>query len=163
NLPLSFQPNVGQIGDPGVKFVVQSPAGRVALSRTGAVIAAADGEAGSEVVGMKLVGANPKPELRGVKPLPGITNWLIGNDRTKWRRIVRPFKQVRYASVYPGVDLLWHGTVSKLEYDFVVAPGADPRGIRLALEGADKVTLGTRGDLAIRIGQATLHQQAPVV
>jgi Beta-propeller repeat/Abnormal spindle-like microcephaly-assoc'd, ASPM-SPD-2-Hydin len=82
---------------------------------------------------MKLVGANPNPKIVGMDELPGKSNYFIGNDPKKWRTNVPNYAKVKYANVYPGVDLVYYGNQGQLEYDFVVQPGADPRSIQLAL------------------------------
>ncbi len=90
----------------------------------------------SAVLRMKLLGANPAAEISGLKQLPGTSNYFIGNDPKKWRTAVPNYAKVRYQDVYPGVDLVYYGNQRQLEYDFVVAPGADPRAIKLDFTGA---------------------------
>jgi hypothetical protein len=80
---------------------------------------------------MKLVGANPRAKVTGLDQLPGKSNYFIGNDPKKWRTNVPNYAKVRYANVYPGVDLVYYGNQGQLEYDFVVQPGSDPRQIAL--------------------------------
>jgi len=93
----------------------------------------------NEVVRLRLVGTNPKAEVSGAAELPGRANYFIGNDPKKWRTNVPTYAKVRYHNVYPGVDLEYYGNqAGQLEYDFVVAPGADPRAIKLDV-GADGV------------------------
>jgi hypothetical protein len=115
------------------------------------------------VLRMKLVGANPAPKISGVDELPGKSNYFIGNDPKKWRTNVPTYAKVNYQRVYPGVDLVYHGTQGKLEYDFVVAPGADPGVIRLSFEGADRLELDSQGDLVLRTAAGELRQHKPVV
>ncbi len=83
------------------------------------------------MVRMKLVGANPKAKVSGLDELPGKSNYFVGNDPKKWRTNVANYAKVKYANVYPGVDLVYYGNQRQLEYDFVVQPGADPRQIAL--------------------------------
>ena len=122
---------------------------------------------------MKLVGANPNPKIVGTDELPGKSNYFIGNDPKKWRTNVPNYAEVKYANVYPGVDLVYYGNQGKLEYDFVVAPGADPRQIALDV-GAGLVPaqghpqgvplrIGTDGDLVVGTdgGEVIFHK--PVV
>ena len=85
---------------------------------------------------MKLVGANPNPKIVGMDELPGKSNYFIGNDPKKWRTNVPNYAKVKYASVYPRVDLVYYGNQGQLEYDFVVSPGADPAAITLAVTPA---------------------------
>jgi len=85
------------------------------------------------VLRMKLVGASPHAQVSGLEELPGKSNYFIGNDPKKWRTNVPNYAKVKYANVYPGVDLVYYGNQGRLEYDFVVAPGGDPRSIQLGI------------------------------
>jgi hypothetical protein len=71
----------------------------------------------------------------GCEPQPGTSNYFIGNDPKKWRTAVPNYAKVQYQDVYPGVDLVYYGNQRQLGYDFVVAPGADPRAIKLDFTG----------------------------
>jgi hypothetical protein len=88
-------------------------------------------------------------------------NYLLGNDPSKWLRGLRTFGEVRYQSLYPGVDARFYGHQGRLEYDFIVAPGADPGWIGLALRGADDVHLAARGRLRVSLSNRTLIQPPP--
>ncbi len=81
---------------------------------------------------MQLGGANGAAKPAGEERLPGTGNCFIGNDPTQWRTGISTYAKVRYQDIYPGIDLLYYGDHRELEYDFVVAPGADPNVIRLS-------------------------------
>src|SRR5205823_12924221 len=115
------------------------------------------------VVRMQLVGSSPVPEIAGEQPLPGKSHYLIGRDPGKWRTNIPHYGRVRYRSVYPGIDLVYHGWQEQLEYDFVMAPGADPKQIRLDIQGAEKLYLDAAGNLVVRVAGAELIQQVPKV
>jgi len=83
---------------------------------------------------MKLVGANPAAKVTGLDELPSKSNYFLGKDPKKWRTNVPNYAKVKHQDVYPGVDLVYYGNQGRLEYDFVVAPGADPKAITLAVE-----------------------------
>ncbi len=89
------------------------------------------------VLRMKLAGANANPQARGVDGLPGKSNYFIGNDPRNWRTNVPNYSKVKCTDVYPDIDLIYYGDQQQLEFDFVAAPGADPRAIRLAFEIAN--------------------------
>jgi len=76
---------------------------------------------------MKLVGANRSAGIEGLEPLPGKSNYFIGNDPTKWHTDIPTYAKVRYWDIYPGVDLVYYGHQQLLEYDFIVAAGANPK------------------------------------
>jgi uncharacterized repeat protein (TIGR01451 family) len=84
-----------------------------------------------DVLQMRLVGANSAPQVSGLDKTAAKSNYYIGNDPSKWRTNVSNYAKVHYAGVYPGVDLIYYGNQRQLEYDFVVAPGADPQAITL--------------------------------
>jgi photosystem II stability/assembly factor-like uncharacterized protein len=86
---------------------------------------------------MRLEGANPHARGFGEALLAGKSNYFIGNDRRLWRTNVPNFARVRYRNVYPGIDVVYYGRGNDVEFDFVVAPGADPRRIELAMSGSD--------------------------
>jgi hypothetical protein len=162
-LPLVFEANQGQT-DPQVKFVSRGAGYNLFLTNTEAVLTlhrasrrepnariAQDRtqEDKSAVLHMKLAGTNVQAtEVSGKDELPSKSNYFIGNDPKKWRTNVRQYARVRYANLYPGVDLVYYGNQRELEYDFVLQPGANPGAIRLRIEGASEVRLD-RGDLVL--------------
>ena len=85
---------------------------------------------------MKLVDSNPAPRVSQENELPGKSNYIIGSDRRNWQTQIPRYGKVKYQDVYPGVDLVYYGNQQQLEYDFIVAPGANPDAIELAFEGA---------------------------
>jgi len=146
-LPLSFEANRGQT-DPQVKFLSRGNGYNLYLTSSEAVLTlrnsveyskdsqttgstptTPEGEEAqansSAVIHMKLVGANPEAQAVGLDELAGKSNYFIGNDPEKWHTNVPNYAKVEYREVYPGVDLVYYGNQRQLEYDFIVAPGAD--------------------------------------
>jgi photosystem II stability/assembly factor-like uncharacterized protein len=111
---------------------------------------------------MHLLGANPRPTPAAVEQLPGRINYLLGNDPAQWLQAVPTFARVRYHEVYPGIDLVYYGNEQELEYDFLLAPGADPEAIALHFDGADRLELDAQGDLILHCGPDQLRQHKPV-
>ncbi len=90
--------------------------------------------------------------MTGLDRLPGISNYFIGRDRSKWRTKVPHYAKVGYEGVYPGIDLMFYGANQRqLEFDFIVAPGADPGAIQLGLEGAEGLEIDPTGDLVAHL------------
>ena len=114
-------------------------------------------------VRMRFEGANPAAQIRATDRLLKKTNYFIGSDPKKWRTGVASYARVKYADIYPGVDLVFYGNQRKLEYDFVVAPGANPQAIRLSLEGARKLRVNARGDVVLSVAGGEVVLQKPVV
>ena len=148
SVPLSFEPNQGQ-ADSTVQFLSRGSGyalflapGEVVLNleRQQPAAAAAAGQtpeaASVDTLRMSLIGANPKASPVGLAPQPGVVSYFIGNDPKKWRSGIPTYGKVKYPQVYPGVDLVFYGNQRQLEYDFVVAPGADPSRIAWRIDGA---------------------------
>ncbi len=178
-LPLSFEPNLGQT-DPQVKFVARGEGFTLFLTNTDAVLRL--GPAGSDkkersasnaIVRMKLSGANHEPGMNGVEELPGKSDYFIGNDPQKWRAEVPHYARVRYQNIYPGVDLIYYGNQGDLEYDFVVAPGADAKTIRWNVDSVlasqnkrhattEPLRIDGNGDLVVGRNGAEIRFPKPV-
>ena len=117
-------------------------------------------------VRMRLAGARPDARGASLDPLPSHSSYFFGNDPSKWRSGIANYAKVRYSGVYPGVDLVYHGDVNqgdtRLEYDFVLAPGADPRQLRQVFDGAARLRIDSNGDLLVRAGKKLLRFKEPV-
>ncbi len=113
------------------------------------------------VLKVRLVGANAAPRLDGLEELPGKANYFIGSDPEQWQANLRTYAKVQVLGVYPGVDLVYYGNQGQLEYDVVVAPGANPGAITMVLEGAQAVQLDAEGDLLLKTKKGTLRLQEP--
>ncbi len=158
-LPLRFEPNEGQT-DPQVKFLARGAGYGLFLTPDQAVLTLGVG-AKTTSVGMRLAGARSSAVLKGNDPLPGRSNYFIGNNPAQWHRNIPQFARVRYQSVYPGVDLVYYGKQGQLEYDFEVAPGADPEAIAFQFEGSNRAELDANGDLVLGTANGELRLQAP--
>jgi Beta-propeller repeat len=164
-LPLTFEQNRGQT-DSKVKFLARGAGYAVFLTPAEAVLKlrpSQGAERDSGVLRVRLVRANSNAALAGEALVPGHSNYFLGNDQSTWRTQVEQFAQVRYRNVYPGVDLIYYGNQQQLEYDFIVAPGADPDAIRMAYRGAQRLFIDAQGDLRIKTASGELIQRKPVV
>ncbi len=110
----------------------------------------------------KLLQANPTPAIKGLEPLPGHANYYLNSDRQQWRTKVMQYAKVEYQDVYPGINLLWYGNQQQLEYDFVLQPRANPKTIRLAFSGAQKMRVDGQGDLVLTTASGEVRQRKPV-
>ncbi len=180
-LPVYFEQNRGQT-DPRVQFLSRGPGYTVFLTGHSTVLAlrkiaaapatrkAKAGERGTQdvkvttaSVWMNLLGARSDAQVEGIDPLPGRVNYFIGNDSTKWHTDIPTYARVKYRSVYPGIDLIYHGSPQALEYDLIAAPGADPGAIRIELQGADQTRVDAAGDLVIGTAAGDLTMRKPRV
>jgi hypothetical protein len=134
-------------------------------SRTEKVIAkmkALARPAKTATVRMEMLGGLPSSPV-AERLLPGVVHYYLGKDPTQWHTNVPTFAGVRQRNVYPGIDVVYYGTQGRVEYDFVVAPGADPSKIRLAFRGADKAQITANGDLQLTAAGRTIRHQRPDV
>src|ERR1043165_1382880 len=161
-MPLSFERNQGQ-SDAAVKFLSRGKGYTLFLTPTNAVFSLRNTEKKTSVLRMNLVGANANAQLAGQHELQGKVNYMIGNDRSKWRTGIPTFRKVHYDDVWPGVDMLWYGTHTELEYDFVVKPGSEVARVRLAFEGAETMRLDDQGNLLITSNGEEVKHVAPVI
>jgi Ca2+-binding RTX toxin-like protein len=161
NLPISFESNVGQA--PGrYDFLARGQSFAMAINATGTTLALGT-KVAQDLVRVNLVGASRSAHPRGLDSLRGKVNYFIGNDPSTWHSDVATFGRVAYRGVFPGIDVSYHGNnAGTLEYDFVVAPGADPKDIRLKFSGASDVALRD-GSLVITTAYGAVTQQAPVL
>jgi hypothetical protein len=184
NLPLRFEENQGQTARE-VRFVSHGSGYELFLTPEEAVLALhpvrpldlsathrmaffrarreARKAAKTAVLRLRLANANPDIKIAGMDRFPGRVDYFLGQDPANWRTNVSSYARVKYADVYPGVDLVFYGNQRRLEYDFIVAPGADPRAIALNVEGARNLRLNVRGDLLASIGGGEVELQKPVV
>jgi len=181
-MPLFFEANEGQT-DPSVRFLTRSGGYTMFLTPTETVLVEgkngivsgdkfgrglpafhADAKnAKQSVLRMELLGTNSAPEFKGLQELPGKVNYLIGKDQASWHTNVALFSEVQVAKVYPGVDLLFHGDQRRLEYDFIVAPGADPGRIGFKIRGAKKIEIAANGDLVLHTADSEFEMRKPVI
>ena len=169
NLPLSFEANRGQ-AKPEVKFLARGRGYGFLLTKKEAVLLFERGikrtngtkKTDVDALGFTLVNSNSDSALSGSTPLPGTTNYFLGNDQSKWRTNVPSFSQVKSENIYDGIDMLYRGNGHALEFDFAVAPNADPSLIKVRYRGAKHLSLTADGDLSIKLPGGTLVQHKPV-
>jgi hypothetical protein len=190
-LPLSFERNAGQT-DASVRFLSRGPGYALFLTGNEAVVSLEKPRhpqtktpglaslfdrprspktmSSPAAFRMSLAGANRNAIVTGLDELPGKSNYFIGNDPAKWRTNVPTYAKVKYQNVYRGIDLVYYGNPQQLEYDFLVAPGADPRAISLDVAairsssegGRRTLRIDANGDLVIQAGEDQVRLQKPV-
>jgi hypothetical protein len=166
---MAFEPNLGQT-NPQVQFLAHGPGFQTFLTASGAVLSLAEpgqgtGPAMREALQISFAGGDPAAKIEATDQLLSRSNYFVGADASKWLQNVPNYGAVTYHSVYPGIDVQFHGDSQReLEYDFVVAPGADLSRVRVKWQGAQSVTTDGQGDLLIVTGSGrTLTQRPPVL
>ena len=161
-LPLSFEVNQGQT-DGRVKFLSRGAGYGLFLTSREAVLSLQPQRGAHDVLRLKLTGSNRTPRIEGSDPLPGRSNYFIGNDPKRWRTNVPTFARVRYRDVYPGVDVVYYGNQRILENDFIVAPGTNPAVIALAFDGARSIAVDESGELVLGLSTGSVRWRKPAI
>lgn len=183
--PVLFTPNRGQFAA-GIRYVAQLPSYRLAISarqmtlelfpppppsqrRLPALPAAHSRPPAPALIAVRLAGANRAAAFIGAAPLAARENFFLGRDPSRWRRNVPTYRRVLARHVYPGINLAYYANHRQLEYDFDLAPGANPARIRLLLRRLGpphsylRPYIAPNGDLVLDAGAATVRLLRPVV
>ena len=177
-IPLSFEANQGQ-AEPAVGFLSRGTGYSLLLKSSEAVFALTRSDGAGRacptatpelhprrrtaVVRMKFLGADPNASLAGLDEQSNKSNYFIGKDPGKWHAGVPNYARVAARQLYPGIDVVYHGSQRLLEYDLVVAPGARTDSIRIAFEGIERLRLDAAGDLILETRGGELRQERPLV
>jgi uncharacterized protein (TIGR03437 family) len=139
--PVHFEPNQGQVKG-RTEWTAQARGASVYITAQEVVFALGNGNAH-----MKFVGASPKRKGRGADPTGGYSNYFLGTAEKSWFTGIPHYDSLRYSNIYPGIDILYHNHRGDIEYDFLLAPGADPNQIELAFDRDIHIDPG--GDLIL--------------
>ncbi|MEG4630834.1 SBBP repeat-containing protein [Microcoleus sp. AR_TQ3_B6] len=168
-IPLSFIANTGQT-DPNVKFQVKGAGHSIFFTPNEIAFVAfpTPNEPGnqattSSVVRSSLANSNPNPTISGLEKLPGVANFLLGEDSSQWQTNVPTFNGVVYQNVYQGIDRVFKGTEGQLKSEFLVAPFADPSQIKMNYSGVNDIRLRDDGALILETPLGELIDNAPIV
>jgi hypothetical protein len=118
---------------------------------------------GGAIIRMRLVGGDRHTAIVGSDELPGRSNYFEGSDPKGWRTNIPNYAKVRLQEVYPGIDLVYYGHEGRLEYDFVVARGANPSRIQLQFDGTDSVKIDSSGNLVVGARGGEVRFRRPMI
>lgn len=178
--PFYFEPNLGQ-ADASASFIGRgkSELHRFLPTAVQTTVFATDGDEPRRVEGavvpkmrepqrlrtasvlMQFLDANPAHEAIGVGETEHRSAYFVGHGGEKAIRDVPSYVQVHYRRLWPGIDAVFRAPEGRLEYDFHLAPGADPRRIALGFDGAVP-RIGQAGELVLATPIGELVHQPPV-
>ena len=182
-LPLAFERNKGQ-ADPQVQYLTRGSGYELFLTSKEAVLALwqprnsqgrdplssalvrpseARAPRKASVLRLQLARANPSPAIGGIDQLERRGNYFTGNNRADWVTDVPSYARVEYQGVYPGINLDFYGNQRQLEYDFAVAPGADPKAIAFELQGSKSAHIDSRGNLVVNVSSGSVSFRKPLI
>ena len=158
-----FEPNRGQ-ADPSAAFVARGPGYTVLLERTGGALyrLSAGAQADAATFGIELVSQRAPAAVEGEQPASAVTNYYRGSFPGGWFSRIPHYGRVRFASVFPGIDLTWSARGGDLEYEFLASPGADPRQIRVRFTGASRISIDADGNLVLQTQAGRIRHRRPV-
>ncbi|WP_161570985.1 SBBP repeat-containing protein [Granulicella sibirica] len=176
DLPMSFTANQGQ-ADPRFAFLAQGRGYSIQLGRKGAELTIAGApktntsgqHAGKRtLLQLNFPGANEASTISGLERLPGDNNYLTGADPSGWHTSVPNYTRVKYAGLYPGVDLVYYGNHRQLEFDFLVAPQVDVNTVRMNFKElsdgeGEKLSVNSKGELVLGGKDGTVLLHKPVL
>ncbi len=179
-MPLVFQENKGQV-DAQVKYLVRNGATSMFFTESEIVYQLIEVKTPEQAE--KLPNIPPAPEestpskaialrqtfvdgrtpytVQGEIELKSKVNYFIGNDDSKWVRGASTYAGVRYAQIYEGIDVVYDGSLGRLDYRIEVQPGANPDDIRVRVEGADSLALSADGALVFVTELGNMGLQKP--
>lgn len=164
-MPMAFEANQGQ-NDAAVKFQARGAGYGYYLTASETVLNLDTGDGRTSkrsTLKTRLIGASETATLVGEQALPGKTSYLRGSDAKAWQTGVDQYARVRRQGVYPGIDLVYYGNQSQVEFDYVVAPGSDPSKILMEIDGAKSIRLASNGDLVVKTATGDLVQHKPTI
>ena len=163
--PLYFIANEGQMSAEAL-YYARTPGYTLWLTEEGLVFdrveKAAKGEAARSFSKMMFLGANKDIEIAAADPADYRVSYFMGRDEADWKTGISTSKAVLYKNVYDGIDLKVYGTERQVEYDWIVAPGADPGRIKFAYSGPEQAKLNADGDLVVETSAGQILQRKPV-
>jgi Beta-propeller repeat len=151
--PIRFEPNAG-LHQKGIRWISRGQGYTFAFTDRATLL-----RVGNRTVRLTFPGANGHAKFEGEKQQIASTNYFYEQKRVS----VPAFARLREPNVYRGIDVVYYGTGREIEYDFEVAPGADPSRIRMHFDGVDAMRLNEHGDLILTLGSSEITQRVPVV
>ena len=112
------------------------------------------------VVKLDFVDANPNARPVGVEPTSAVISYFKG-PREEWTTGLPTYASLVYRDLWPGIDLVYTGTVSRLKCTFLVHPGADHNQIKLAYRGASGVRINEAEQLQVSTPLGGFHEDKP--
>lgn len=162
-LPLRFEENLARDRHQETRYIARTGSFVLSLAPTSSYLTWTNpSKKTTTEICTRLVGSDRNARLAPEDPLPGVASYFFGSG-SEWRSGVPGFGRIRHHGVYSGIDLVFHGEEHRLEYDFVVSPGANPELIRLELSGQSDLRVEDSGDLVISTDAGEIRWKKPEI
>lgn len=162
-LPMHFEENKGQTSEL-VKFLTRGQKYTFYFTPQEIVMDLQNERNVSYALSMQFVNLSPSCKLIGIEELAGKSHYFIGKDHKNWLKDIPHFSKISYQNIYPGIDVVFYGNQQQLEYDIKVAPGSDPKAIRMKIDGSKDLSVDDNGNLKIQIdSDQNVYMQKPII
>ncbi len=177
-IPLQFIPNRGQMDGrvayyvqgrdktiyftaEGLTFVLVRWAAENGKENSGALQASEPRTESRWVVKLDFVDSDKNVKPVGLEKSGAAVSYFKGKPE-EWNTGIAACSKIAYRDLWPGIDLVYSGTINRMKYEFVVHPGADPSRIKLAYRGAERVALTVEGRLEVLTPAGGFEDDTPV-
>jgi len=160
--PRGFVPNMGQ-ADPEVVLAAMGDGHALFATAGELVLVVRDGgRVGDESPVLRLVPLGGRPGVpEGIDETATRVSWFTGNRPSAWAENLPVYRGLRYPDVAQGMDLEVYPNGNAITFTWVLAPGADPAGVGLDLEGASRVIPEDDGAVSLTLGRTRLRLSPP--
>lgn len=159
--PKYFEQNAGQF-NPVFPFIARSNDVLFGFHLNGVDIQLNSQKVSSSNLQLRFLNGGKAKKITGGDKLPNVVNYIRGSS-TQWIKGISTFTDIQFHSIYPDIDIRFYFNSEQLEYDFIVAPGADPERILINYPQADSIQILQNGDLKIKKDDKDFIQKAPVI
>ncbi|HFE38256.1 MAG TPA: hypothetical protein ENK06_07565, partial [Gammaproteobacteria bacterium] len=156
HLPRVFEKNQGQVAQ-NFSYLAQTPETyfRFARDRVDLLLNTSSDGQFPNLLRIQFPDSTGNPDITGLNRTRQYVNYLRG-QASQWIKQVATFKKIEYSNIFPGIDLQFYFTKTRMEFDFIVSPGADPQQIAFEIKNADKIKINATGALEIQLGKKKL-------
>ena len=160
-----FVTNVGQV-DESAAFYARTPHGTVFVTARGELVYALAPRYGSPVgssIAIKetLIGAGPLAPI-GAFPSSAAVSRVKGGNAGHRSNRTPAYEVIELGDVNGGIRAVLHSRPDGVEKVFTVAPGADPRGIRISVDGSTGLATDDVGRLVVTTALGDVRFSRPV-
>ncbi|MGE5341638.1 MAG: SBBP repeat-containing protein [Candidatus Omnitrophota bacterium] len=160
-MPLYFIPNHGQL-DQRVFFHIRGKEKTIYFTSEGVTFALSQKSKQKRwIIQLEFVGARKDVKPVSLEDTGTVISYFKGTQ-SEWKTGMSAASKIMYRDLWPGIDLIYYGTVNQMKYEFVVHPGADPNRIKLAYHGVEKVKENAKGQIEVRTPAGSFQDGTPV-
>ena len=121
-----------------------------------------DSEIHAQVIKQKFIGSSWAGQSEKEKKSSYYRNYLLGNDKSKWKSELCSYASVIFNQLYPGIDLMMDGTNGVFKYSLRIAANADASIIEMNYEGHSGLEIDKQGNLLVKNRFGEIQEEHPI-